>query len=98
MLNDIKVNVEENWVKTPFLRLSVPYIRKNVPKKDQALFLMCYQNIEDERRKAGMTNRVLGYVCGFLYVIFLGGLILLIRCLGFGGKRMVLPYRMKSIL
>lgn len=45
----------------PFLKLSVPFIRKNTPLAHHKHFLMSYQNIELERRKAGMTNRVIGW-------------------------------------
>ncbi|KAJ3012328.1 Mitochondrial ATPase complex subunit atp10 [Thoreauomyces humboldtii] len=58
----IQLNVEENWLKAPLLRLMTPWVRRRVPKELQAKYLMHFHSILEARRSAGMTNSVLGWV------------------------------------
>ncbi|KAI8911241.1 ATP10 protein-domain-containing protein [Powellomyces hirtus] len=57
----VQLNVEENWLKAPILRLLTPFVRRRVPKERQANYLLHYKSIQDARRAAGMTNTVLGW-------------------------------------
>ncbi|KAI9092880.1 ATPase assembly factor ATP10 [Phlyctochytrium arcticum] len=58
----VQLNIEENWIKAPVLRLMTPFIRRKVPKERRDRYLMYYASIAESRRAAGMTNSVLGWV------------------------------------
>ncbi|KAI8822032.1 ATP10 protein-domain-containing protein [Fimicolochytrium jonesii] len=60
-LQVVQLNVEENWLKAPVLKLMTPLVRRSVPKERQSTYLLHYKPIIAARRAAGMTNNVLGW-------------------------------------
>ncbi|KND03244.1 uncharacterized protein SPPG_02297 [Spizellomyces punctatus DAOM BR117] len=58
----VQLNIEENWVKAPVLKMLTPVVRWRVPKDRRDKYLLHYSSIADARRSAGMTNNVLGWV------------------------------------
>ncbi|KAI8908872.1 ATP10 protein-domain-containing protein [Powellomyces hirtus] len=58
----VQMNVAENLLKAPVLRVLTRFVRRKVPKEPQANYLLHYKSIQESRRAAGMSNTVLGWV------------------------------------
>ena len=58
----LTLNVQENTVKSPIMRLLVPYIRSQLPVQERDRYAILFQNIAQERRRMGMENGALGWV------------------------------------
>ncbi|KAJ3300047.1 Mitochondrial ATPase complex subunit atp10 [Borealophlyctis nickersoniae] len=58
----VQLAVEENWIKGAVMRLLVPWTRLKTPRERRANYLLHFNSIREERRAAGMTNGLLGWV------------------------------------
>jgi hypothetical protein len=58
----VEVNVNEQVVKSPIVKLIAPYLRWKMPIEERSRYLMINEPIAEQRRSIGMQNQILGWV------------------------------------
>ncbi|KAJ2661484.1 Mitochondrial ATPase complex subunit atp10 [Coemansia sp. RSA 1200] len=57
----IQVNVEENYAKGLVLRLSLPYVRRGIPKHRHDGYVVHYGAVDSIKKMLGIANPLIGY-------------------------------------
>ncbi|KAI9207615.1 ATPase assembly factor ATP10, partial [Polychytrium aggregatum] len=58
----VQIHAEDNWAKSVAMQLFLPSLRRRLVKEQWGKYLLCYKDISDDRRKIGISNRLLGWV------------------------------------